>query len=423
MFQTMLETFVLYCTEHCLRRHVFADFQPYVCTFFDCPKGDELYGSQHEWFDHEVQLHRREWYCDVCSESFSQQTPFHHHLEARHPDIPKAHFDAVISRCERAILSGIQCPLCGIKLNFQTLEKHLGLHLQEIALFALPHPVPVEGSIDSKSMKVVFSNDCSSEYSSRKSVSSPEIAPEVGKQSEGNQQILSPVAIEGVRCICSYKHDDGFLVTCRNCTELQHGVCMGFAKGNLPEVYTCSGCNPGAHHLEIQEAINAQEAFLKSYYKKRVEKEKAEKERVEKDRAEMEREKKQRKQKEWRERLELYDPLTHVIDQYFDAVNDAANVSAAAQLPDVEDCLSYMMNFVEKENLDSIIGNGLSNEELSRKLHPQAETVSHLPAKLNLNSELVLPLSIMSLYDLVVLVGRFIHVVTGISKFQKKKLI
>ena len=60
--------------------------------------------------------------------------------------------ETVISRCERAIVTDISCPLCGIKFTLQTLEKHLGLHLQKVALFALPRSSG--GSSESKSMPV-----------------------------------------------------------------------------------------------------------------------------------------------------------------------------------------------------------------------------------------------------------------------------
>ena len=257
----MLNTFLF-------RKHVFSDLQPYVCTFPDCPKGDELYGSQREWFDHEVQLHRREWYCDVCLESFSQKTPFQEHIQAEHSElVTEGSFEAVISRCERAIVSGIVCPLCGIDLTFQTLEKHLGLHLQEIALFALPRPVPDEGSIGSKSMNVGFSDECSSDYSSRKSSLNFNLDLD-GKESVVDRPIIPQASIEGIRCICSYQHDDGFLVTCGNCKELQHGVCMGIDKSNVPEVYECSACIPGAHRLEVEKAIITQESFLNSISQK-----------------------------------------------------------------------------------------------------------------------------------------------------------
>ena len=247
----------------CLRRkHVFSDLQPYICTFLNCPKEDELYGSQREWFDHEVQFHRREWYCDVCSESFLQKTSFQDHIRAEHSELVTEGdfgFTAVISRCERAIVNGIVCPLCGTELTFQALEKHLGLHLQEIALFALPRPVPDGGSIDSKSVKLGLTSECSSDYSSRKS------SLDFGFGSDGKWSGDQPIpSSAGVRCICSYQHDDGFLIICSNCQQLQHGVCMSISETNVPEVYECSACISGVYDLDIEKAINIQEGFLRS---------------------------------------------------------------------------------------------------------------------------------------------------------------
>ena len=176
--------------------------------------------------------------------------------------------EVVINRCERAIATGIVCPLCRVTFTLQTLKKHLGLHLQEIALFVLPHlsEDSCEESNEGRSKNELeiagYLSGSSVGHSSRKS--------SFGSESDsisfmGDQLIISPVAIEGMRCICSYQHDDGFLITCSQCRELQHGVCMGIDKNNVPEVYECSVCIPSAHNLEIEAAINIQESFLKSY--------------------------------------------------------------------------------------------------------------------------------------------------------------
>ena len=110
MLVTMLAA--LWYAKHLLRRHVFGDLQPYICTFPDCPKSDELFGSQREWFNHEVQLHRREWYCDACSGSFSQKILLQEHIKAGHPElVTTEHFEAVINRCERAIVTDMMSTL------------------------------------------------------------------------------------------------------------------------------------------------------------------------------------------------------------------------------------------------------------------------------------------------------------------------
>ena len=148
--------------EHFLRKHVFRDLQPYVCTFEKCPQGDELYGSQHEWFSHEVQFHRREWYCGACEESFPQKTLFQEHITVRHSEIiSKGHFEAVVSRCERAVVTEIVCPLCGNQFTLQALEKHLALHLQEVALLALPRS---EGVVSAAELALLHPDGLDSEW-------------------------------------------------------------------------------------------------------------------------------------------------------------------------------------------------------------------------------------------------------------------
>ena len=67
-----------------------------------------------------------------------------------------------------------------------------------------------------------------------------------------------------------------------------------------------------------------------------------------------------------------------------------------------------MIQFVKTHNLIPIFGKDLSDEELEYILRPQAETASKLPMKLDdIKRELLMQLIVMSLYDLVVLVGRF----------------
>ena len=48
--------------------------------------------------------------------------------------------EVFINRCERATTTDIKCPVCGKFYILQDLEKHLGHHLEEVALLALSHP-------------------------------------------------------------------------------------------------------------------------------------------------------------------------------------------------------------------------------------------------------------------------------------------
>lgn len=46
--------------------------------------------------------------------------------------------EAVADRCERAVQSAQPCPICNVEYSPRQLESHLGRHLQQLAIFALP---------------------------------------------------------------------------------------------------------------------------------------------------------------------------------------------------------------------------------------------------------------------------------------------
>lgn len=80
-------------------RHIFNDLMPYVCIAPMCLTPHRLYHSRREWFEH-LQ----------CQHSMTAETS-----------------------------AGVSCPLCqSPSPPGKSLEKHLGRHLEELALFALP---------------------------------------------------------------------------------------------------------------------------------------------------------------------------------------------------------------------------------------------------------------------------------------------
>ncbi|KAJ6032215.1 hypothetical protein N7540_002947 [Penicillium herquei] len=80
-------------------RHIFRDLMPYVCIFPECPTPNKLYESRRQW---------------------------HHHIKQAHitPVTQKNTYDCSICRRDYLPIS-----------NFQ---KHVGQHLEELALFLLP---------------------------------------------------------------------------------------------------------------------------------------------------------------------------------------------------------------------------------------------------------------------------------------------
>ncbi|KAF8536480.1 hypothetical protein BDD12DRAFT_912112 [Trichophaea hybrida] len=136
-------------------RHVFGDIRPYVCTFKDCPKQNHLFDSRHEWFEHEQELHRKEWYCNSCGKIFTSSTDFGEHLRKSHPGLQTA-----MDRCERTIQSEQPCPLCPASCLPGRLQKHLARHMQQTALFV---PRPCEDEVGDSDSNGAQADDSDSE--------------------------------------------------------------------------------------------------------------------------------------------------------------------------------------------------------------------------------------------------------------------
>lgn len=146
---------------------MFRDLKPYVCTFQGCDM--MMFRSRNEWFSHELQNHRREWVCQYCQHaSFPMATAFSDHIRSSHPAmLAGTQLEALLMQSEEAVdtISALACPLCdewetntmarhtkqestiktlhdgdlvdayGTRKQFR---RHLGRHMEQLALFALP---------------------------------------------------------------------------------------------------------------------------------------------------------------------------------------------------------------------------------------------------------------------------------------------
>ena len=123
------------------RKHVFKDLRPYVCTSEHCLKAAQLFECRNDWYDHEVQFHRREWYCDDCKESFRTKGDSKDHLKTDHENLlSESELTAATNRCEKASFDDQPCPICQgtQKYSHTRLRSHLARHMQQLALFTLP---------------------------------------------------------------------------------------------------------------------------------------------------------------------------------------------------------------------------------------------------------------------------------------------
>jgi len=136
-------TIVSVKTSHSWKKHLLRDLQPYVCTFAGCATSDKMFDSRHEFFDHELLAHRKEWYCNAnCQEPFKLQTDFENHMRHSHPESFSEHqLPALVDMCQRMPDENaeVQCSLCTENIvSINQLGRHVARHLEELALFALP---------------------------------------------------------------------------------------------------------------------------------------------------------------------------------------------------------------------------------------------------------------------------------------------
>jgi hypothetical protein len=214
-------------------RHIFRDIMPYVCIFVDCSTPSRLYDSRREWYEHLTDSHI----------SLSNAGELH------------------------------ECALCR-EAGFSTLslERHLGRHLEELALFALPRSVG-DDEIDSdrsrhSSRKQTSSHkespDSSSDEAEEEAIelvtSSAEHLPaeDASVAFLGGSQALAEQKMEVeylIKCICTCGDDDGNTVYCDNCETWQHIECY-YPNQNVPELHRCADCEP--RPLDRKAAIERQ---------------------------------------------------------------------------------------------------------------------------------------------------------------------
>lgn len=126
--------------------HVFADLRPYICTFPDC--SDELaqFATRTTWADHESTEHRNDqrWNCLECSKKSTSASDWEQHLQEMHqrvlvgPQLAVAR--NIAYQTQPRPIETEECPLCRIVLGKprRAFVKHVGRHMEEIALMALP---------------------------------------------------------------------------------------------------------------------------------------------------------------------------------------------------------------------------------------------------------------------------------------------
>ncbi|KAK8117764.1 uncharacterized protein PG998_006045 [Apiospora kogelbergensis] len=130
-------------TRRAWKRHVFADLRPYVCLYQGCPTPTQTFARRHHWVEHLRQQHWRVWKCHCDGlDMFSSQESFMAHAQNHHRStIGPDQMETFIETCERPNpdFDSQTCKLCDELISSsQQYQRHIGRHLEQLALFALP---------------------------------------------------------------------------------------------------------------------------------------------------------------------------------------------------------------------------------------------------------------------------------------------
>ncbi|CAM1503062.1 Fc.00g078380.m01.CDS01 [Cosmosporella sp. VM-42] len=151
-------------------KHVFRDLRPYVCLSSNCSAPEHLYTSRNEFARHMRQDHWKTWCCSFgCPETYYSAEDFRNHVRTSHgQDIsPDKHitFERLSSQPDLEKACG-ECPLCSI-VQIDSPEhyaRHVGEHLEHLALFSLPKTEEGENERDMSSEESVYQDDSSPRY-------------------------------------------------------------------------------------------------------------------------------------------------------------------------------------------------------------------------------------------------------------------
>ena len=129
-----------------IRLHVFADLRPYICTFASCEKGLAQFPTRATWADHEFAEHRiiRSWSCPECARQCDSEIEWIQHLGKCHQRSFVGPQHQVAKKMAYKVRArpteNEECPLCQVVVGKPRREfvKHVGRHMEEIALMALP---------------------------------------------------------------------------------------------------------------------------------------------------------------------------------------------------------------------------------------------------------------------------------------------
>lgn len=128
--------------------------RPYICTDAQCELN--MFESQHDWFEHEVNFHRKLWECKICKDRLPRSKPeLSSHLQDHHAGTDESLDPQNVESWRKSKIDATECPLCctlaeklkaandseKCEVTLKTFQSHLGGHFEQLAFAALPNDV------------------------------------------------------------------------------------------------------------------------------------------------------------------------------------------------------------------------------------------------------------------------------------------
>jgi hypothetical protein len=125
------------------RRHVFEDLPPYICLSETCHSAVKSFSRRREWARHNDTMHDRTLECPcACGKPVNAPAELRSHLAAEHAHsvLPQVMQKTAIASGRIAEMNTPSpCPLCTRQYKAgKPWTKHVGHHLEQLALFSLP---------------------------------------------------------------------------------------------------------------------------------------------------------------------------------------------------------------------------------------------------------------------------------------------
>ncbi|KAL6407945.1 hypothetical protein AUP68_08986 [Ilyonectria robusta] len=165
-------------TERSWRIHAFRDLKAYLCTVGDEECDARFFGDRDTWFEHELKEHRARYTCSLCGHGPLGPKQIRAHIQTAHGPFSDDQLQMLLDAGREALtkIRAKDCPFChdwedalhlrtnpggkstlpgeptqDIFVSTTRFKRHVAVHQEQLAIFALPRATEENGTRESAS--------------------------------------------------------------------------------------------------------------------------------------------------------------------------------------------------------------------------------------------------------------------------------